>query len=88
MLRAQYRQYPLPPPTLTQITALGRAVRRRDIPTLKEIRADEREAAGEAVEVSKEGEHVHMCKLHCCCNHHQATRRWLLAWKLRLGVWK
>lgn len=39
-----------------QVTALGRAVRRRDIPTLKEAKAAEREAAGAAAEVSKEGE--------------------------------
>ncbi|PRW59725.1 hypothetical protein C2E21_1933 [Chlorella sorokiniana] len=39
-----------------QITALGRAVRRRDIPTLKEERAAERTAAGGAGEVSNEDE--------------------------------
>lgn len=39
-----------------QVTALGRAVRRRDIPTLKEAKAAEREAAGAAAEVSKEDE--------------------------------
>lgn len=38
-----------------KLSALGKAVRRRDIPTLAQQKAEEREAAGAQEEVSPEG---------------------------------
>ena len=73
------------PPAAAQITALGRAVRRRDIPTLRESKAAEREAAGVTAEVSKEGGEARAAAWACAERRERAARQGSAQGPLRAG---